>query len=358
MTALDSNTASSRFYFWRKWLPWVLVIATLLATILSVNTGSVTISFLDQWRLVFGANTEQQAQQALVLFEIRWPRAVLSLVAGATLGVTGACLQGLFRNPLADPSLIGISAGASLGAALAIALATSLNIPQIWLPALQMVAAFVAALATVLLVYKIAEADAQVGGRSVVSMLLAGIAITALVGAATSLLKFLIDDSRLRQISIWQMGSLQGQGWASVICTGCICMAGVIFLNRCHQPLNALLLGESESRSLGFDVARWKWRIVLVVTLTTAATVAVTGVIGFVGLLAPHSVRLLVGPNHRYLLPAASLAGALMLVCADIVSRILMPPLVLPVGIITAVVGAPLFLWLLVVSRGGYRWHQ
>ncbi|WP_317928599.1 iron ABC transporter permease [Halioxenophilus sp. WMMB6] len=342
----------------RHLLPWLQLVALLVAAVWGLGSGSVEIGWRQQLEQLLPWSVDGDASQvATILLQVRLPRICLALLIGAALGVTGAAMQGLFRNPLADPSLLGVSAGASLGAGIAIVLTHHLLLPQGFATALQIVLAFLLALATVAMIYAIAKNSDDGGGRSVVTMLLAGIAITALVGAATSLLKYLADETRLRQISLWQMGSLEGRGWDAVLFALVICGLGVWLLCRQWRAFNAVLLGEEEAALLGVDVARLKLLVVGLVAMTMAAAVAVTGVIGFIGLLAPHCVRLLVGPNHRFLLPNSALAGALMLLLADILARQLMPPLVIPVGVITALVGAPLFLWLLVTARGGYRWQ-
>ncbi|BFM06944.1 FecCD family ABC transporter permease [Halioxenophilus aromaticivorans] len=353
-----SETApASRYAFWRRWLLPLLVALTLVSAWLDLNHGPVEIPFSQWWSLLFGGDGVNPSQSNIIL-QLRLPRVLTAVAVGAALGGSGAALQGLFRNPLADPSIIGVSAGASLGAALAIVAGAHWAIAASVLPLLQILCAFVAALAVVALVYAVAKPALVGAGRSVITMLLAGIAITALVGAATSVLKYLVDDQNLRQVSLWQMGSLQPNSWWLVAVLLLCCATCLWRLLAAAESLNAFLLGEADAQLMGVAVARVKLKVITWVALACAATVAVAGVIGFVGLLAPHCARLLVGPNHRYLMPCAAVGGALMLVLADIVSRSLIPPIILPVGIITALVGAPLFLWLLVFSQGAGQWRH
>lgn len=342
----------------QRWLPWALLAGNVIALALSVSIGSVAIGWSDHfWLLMPGVQSGQSAYADTILTHIRWPRALLGLSVGAVLGITGAALQGLFRNPLAEPSLLGLSAGASLGAGLAIFVASVLAIPFALQVPLQVILAFAFALMTSALIYLVASPSGNAAGRSVTTMLLAGIAITALVGAATSLLKVWVSAELLRQVSLWQMGSLDGGSWLTLSWFVPLVCIGALLLLRQAKALNALMLGEGEAQWLGVPVARVKLLVIALVALLTAAAVAVSGVIGFVGLLAPHAVRLLVGPNHRHVLLNSLLAGALMLQLADIVARQMMAPVVLPVGVITAVVGAPVFLWLLVRDRNHYQWH-
>lgn len=355
MLAAHNNTPRG-FIFWRRFLPVFLCTAIIVAFFLSLNIGPIKLSLTEYWAALWFTDATVN-NTAEIIFQLRLPRISLALIVGATLGITGAALQGLFRNPLADPSLIGISAGASLGAAIAIATISVWSINSFLFPLFQIVLAFVFAFITVLTVYFMAASNPNGGGRSVVTMLLAGIAITALVGAVTSLLKFLVDDKQLRQVSLWQMGSLEGHSWGVVAFAYVLCGFCILVIAKNYRALNAFLLGEANALYIGVAVAKAKRQVIFSVALATATTVALVGIIGFVGLLAPHSVRLLVGPNHKYLLPNSALAGALMVLLADILARVLSPPLILPVGVITALVGGPVFLWLLVFGKGAYQWR-
>ena len=294
-------------------------------------------------------------REETVLLAIRLPRALLGLLAGAALALSGAALQGLFRNPLADPSLIGVSMGAALAAVAAIVLGGTLaaSLPagarHLLLPA----AAFLGGLLATLTVYKIAERD---GHTDVATMLLAGIALNAIASAGIGLLIFISDDQQLRDLNFWLLGSLGGNSWSRILPIVPFVVLPLILLPLLARYLNAMALGEREALHLGFDVERTKRLIVVLVALATGATVALTGVIGFVGLVVPHLIRLLAGPNHRTLLPAAILLGAILMLLADLCARLLVLPAELPVGILTSCIGGPFFIWLLIRRRALGGW--
>jgi iron complex transport system permease protein len=291
------------------------------------------------------------AGQEAVLFAIRLPRTLLGLLVGAALAVSGAALQGLFRNPLADPGLIGVSSGAALAAVTTIVLgapvAAAIGLPQtIALP----VTAFAGGLVATLLVYRFAS----VGGRTVVAtMLLAGIAVQAVAAAGIGLMIFLSNDDQLRTLNFWLLGSLASTTWAALLPTVPFLLAAIVALPLLARPLNSFLLGEREAGHLGIEVEAFKRRIVVLVALSVGAAVATSGVIAFVGLVVPHLLRLVVGPDHRVVLPGSALLGASLLIGADIVARLLVVPAELPIGIVTSLIGGPFFLWLL--ARGQRR---
>jgi iron complex transport system permease protein len=285
----------------------------------------------------------EPSQAALIIGQIRLPRVLLAALMGAVLAMSGGAMQGLFRNPLADPSLIGVTAGASLGAAVVILLGGSVLQGYTGLT-LVSAGAFAGGVAAVLLVYRLATGAA---GTSVATMLLAGIAITALAGALGSLLEFFADNAMLRRISLWKMGGLDGASYPRLVIASLVSAAVLAALPRYSNALNALLLGESEARHLGIDVDGTKIALITWVAVGVGTSVAMVGTIAFVGLVVPHIVRMLIGPDHRQLLPAAGLAGAILLVVADTVSRIVIAPAELPVGVITALLGVPFFLSLL-----------
>lgn len=282
-------------------------------------------------------------QNALIVGQIRLPRVLLAALMGATLAISGAAMQGLFRNPLADPSLIGVTAGASLGAALVIVLGGNLLQGYTGLT-LVSAGAFAGGVVAVLFVYHLATSS---NGTSVATMLLAGIAITALSGSIGSLLEFFADNDMLRRISLWKMGGLDGANFPRLLVAAVVSAVLLVMLPRYSQALNALLLGESEARHLGIQVDSVKVALITWVAIGVGTSVALVGTISFVGLVVPHVVRMLAGPDHRYLLPASALAGALLLVVADTLARVLIAPTELPVGVITTVVGVPFFISLL-----------
>lgn len=299
----------------------------------------------------FSSELASEVQNQLIVEQIRLPRTLMAALIGATLAVAGVMMQGLFRNPLADPSLIGVSSGASAGASFVIVLGASV-IGGHELLGVSAVAlgAFVGAVAATFLVYRLAASES---GTSVATMLLAGIAISALAGAINSFFSFIADNHMLRQISLWQMGSLSSASWPRVILAMAVFGALFLWIPRYAAALNALLLGESEARHLGIDVDRVKVQIIIVVALAVGFCVALTGTIAFVGLITPHMVRLVIGPDHRGLIPCSMLAGAILLMIADAVSRFVLAPGELPIGVVTALLGAPFFLSLLHRRRSG-----
>jgi len=321
-----------------------------LAIWLSLALGPVSLPLLDTLRAALrllgvpipAAGLEQAE---LILGQIRLPRTLLGLAVGAVLALSGVAMQGLFRNPLADPGLVGVSSGAALGAAVAIVAGASLgSVPAAFEPYLLTFCAFVGGLGVTALVYRLGRHDGQ---TSVATMLLAGIALTALAGAAIGLFTYLADDSTLRSLTFWNMGSLNGASYARLWPLLIVAVAVSLWLPRRARALNALLLGESEARHLGFEVERLKRELVFCTALGVGAAVAAAGLIGFIGLVVPHLVRLIAGPDHRILLPASALAGASLLLLADLVARLVLAPAELPIGIVTAMIGAPFFLYLL-----------
>ena len=335
---------------------FLLLLALLFAGGISVGVGSITIAPSQIIGIVgnqFGLDFPWQYSdaQAHVLLAIRLPRVLLALLVGAGLGISGAAFQGLFRNPLADPGLIGISSGAGLAAATTIVLGQGiLNITGTIAGNYGLaLAAFAGAATTTLIVYRISSFNRKV---SVSTMLLAGIALNALSGAGTGALTFLADDAQLRSITFWSLGSLGNASWETIAVLTPFVLIPVVGLVHISKHLNALLLGEAEAGHLGTNVDRLKKVIILLSTLAIGASVAVTGVIGFVGLVTPHLLRLLVGPDNRILLPGSALLGGILLIVADLVARTIAAPAELPIGIIMATIGAPFFLWLLLKNRG------
>lgn len=324
-----------------------LTILLPVVALVSLIVGTVNISVLDALNAMLGKVPNPQIDT--ILFDIRLPRILMAIFVGAVLATTGAVMQGLFRNPLADPSLIGVSSGASVGASLMIVAAGTV-IQSGALVGLSLVAvgAFVGGFAATLLVYRLATSGI---GTSVTTMLLAGIAIAALAGALNSLLSYFSDNDMLRQISLWQMGNLSGASWLKVGIMGAVALLLMILFPRESRALNALLLGESEARHLGIDVQRVKRRLILLTALGVGISVALAGLVGFVGLIMPHMVRLAIGPDHRWLIPASALAGATLLVVADSLARVVVIPAELPTGILTALLGAPFFVALLLQQR-------
>jgi iron complex transport system permease protein len=325
----------------------VLAMLLPVVALLSLTVGTVSISWVEALRAVVGSSSTTQIDT--ILFDIRLPRILLAIFVGAVLATTGAVMQGLFRNPLADPSLIGVSSGASVGASLMIVTAGGF-IQGGALVGLSLVSigAFVGGFTATLLVYRLATSGM---GTSVTTMLLAGIAIGALAGALNSLLSYFSDNDMLRQISLWQMGNLSGASWLKVSIMGVVTILLMGLFPRDSRALNALLLGESEARHLGINVQWVKRRLIVLTALGVGVSVAVAGLVGFVGLIMPHIIRLMIGPDHRWLIPASGLAGAILLVVADSLARVVVIPAELPTGILTAILGAPFFVALLLQQR-------
>lgn len=356
MAAIDSGAVSERPWLERRlrlrggssWLFLLLTLGLVASALIATGYGAVSISPRQVVGILFahlGFDTgiAYTQQQDAVLWAIRLPRVVLGCLVGAALGVSGAALQGIFRNPLAEPALVGVAGGASVGAVASIVLGFTV-LGQWSLPA----AAFGGALVSTLAVYAIARSE---GRTSIETLILMGIAVNAITGAVTGYLTFQADDAELRSIVFWSLGSLGGSTWDVVrVATPFILPAALLAL-RWGQPLNLMVLGESEARHLGVRTERVRLTLIGLTALMTGAAVAMAGIIGFVGLVVPHLVRLLVGPDHRTLLPASALGGAMLLVLADLAARTLVVPAELPLGVVTTLIGGPFFLWLLYRSK-------
>lgn len=326
----------------------------LLVVWLSLALGPVSLPLGDTLRalahmLGLPVSVDGLGQAELIVGQIRLPRTLLGIATGGVLALAGVAMQGLFRNPLADPGLIGVSSGAALGAAIAIVFGASIGgLPEAFAPYLLSACAFVGGLLVTALVYRLGRHNGQ---TSVATMLLAGIALTALAGALIGLFTYLADDATLRTLTFWNLGSLNGASYPRLWPLLLITLLVACWLPRRVNALNALLLGESEARHLGFDVERLKVELILCTALGVGAAVAAAGMIGFIGLVVPHLLRLIVGPDHRVLLPASMFGGAILLLLADLIARLALAPAELPIGIVTALIGAPFFLYLLIRGR-------
>jgi iron complex transport system permease protein len=328
------------------------VLAGLAALVVAVSLGSLATGPLTlPWASLFSALWQDPAALApherTVLLQVRAPRVVLGLLIGAGLAMAGAAMQGLFRNPLADPGLIGVSSGAALAAVAAIVFGAPAALA---LPATVVVAtaAFCGGWIATLGVLRLAAVEGRV---RMATLLLAGLALNAIAGAGIALLTSLADDQALRALTFWLFGSLSRSGWSELILLAPLILVSLLWLSREARALNALLLGEAEAGHLGVAVDRLKRRITLLVVMITASAVALAGLIGFIGLLVPHLIRLIWGPDHRLLLPASALLGAALLVAADTAARSVVAPAELPIGVLTAVIGGPFFLYLLARGR-------
>lgn len=337
-----------------------LTVLLIWLIIVSVGIGAVAISPGQ----VFGILMEQTGLHSPWIFEpvhesilinIRLPRVILAVLVGASLAISGAAMQGLFRNPLADPGLIGVSSGAALATAISMVIVSSLSFAFVEFlgAALIPISAFAGGTLATILVYRLSTNN---GRTNVATMLLAGIAVNALAGAAIGFMIFLADDDQLRDLTFWTLGSLGGAMWSSVLVVLPFMLVAILFLPKLSKGLNAILLGESEAKHLGVRVERLKKVIIVFVGLAVGAAVSVSGMIGFVGLVVPHMLRLWIGPDHRFLMPGSAILGALLLLGSDLLARTIVSPAELPIGVITASIGAPFFLWLLLRNKelGGY----
>lgn len=310
-----------------------------LVALAASSSGAVQIPLRDMPTLLFGDPAPGDALWRNVLIDIRLPRVLFAMVAGAALAISGAAMQALFRNPLAEPGLIGISAGGSLGAVAAIVLTSG----GFWVLA---PAAFAGSLLATFCAYALGRRVPGMAG-----LLLAGIAINAVAGAMIGLFTFVANDAQLRDLTFWTMGSLAGAKWTLLAFLGPWVLLMSWWLMRQWRAMNALLLGEREAQHLGYALKRVRAQLVLACALIVGPLVAATGGIGFVGLVVPHLVRMTLGANHRWLLPACVLGGALALTLADWLSRVAVVPAELPIGLVTSLVGGPFFLWLLARGR-------
>ncbi|MGB3501514.1 MAG: iron ABC transporter permease [Mesorhizobium sp.] len=330
----------------------LLSVALVATFIVSLASGASDASALAVVRELLGLGSgELGARDRIIVMEIRLPRAILGVLIGAALAVSGAVMQGLFRNPLADPGLVGVSAGAGLAAIAIIVLGGTALAPVTSIFGIYSLpfAAFIGGLATTLLLYGIATRRGQ---TSVATMLLAGIALGAMAGAFSGLLVYVADDRQLRDLTFWGLGSLAGATWTKIAAAGPIIALSLVAAPFIARGLNGLSLGEATAGHLGIPVQRVKSTAIVTVAAAVGASVAVSGGIGFVGIVVPHLLRLLIGPDNRYLLPASALLGASLLLLADSVARTIVAPAELPIGIVTAAVGAPFFLWILLRRRG------
>jgi iron complex transport system permease protein len=315
--------------------PWLILIILslllLLAVCLSLAQGAVHLSWSRLWLALW---QQGDSIDRTILWDLRLPRIIAGVVVGAALGIAGALLQGLLRNSLADPFVLGISAGSGLVTIAAI----TLNLANIWLP----FASWIGGIATAALVYLFSY---QRSGILIERLLLAGVAVSSLFFSLQTILLLLAEDSRLQSALNWLVGSLNGRGWTEVNLVTPYIMIGIFFACFLGKSLNLLNLGDDLAVSLGISLSRTRLVIGLLASLLAASAVSISGLIGFVGLIVPHGIRLIVGNDYRWLLPLSSLGGALVLSLADLIARL--GAVELPVGAVTAIMGSPVFIWLL-----------
>lgn len=331
-----------------------LLSAALLGTaLLALSSGSLEIPLSRGLSIIWQAlggtpGIPPDSAEAIAVLQLRLPRLLLGLLVGGALAQAGATMQAVFRNPLADPGLIGVSSGAALAAITIIVLGHHFDwtlLPLHWLLPL---ASFIGGALVTALVVRLASVD---GVARPSTLLLAGLAINAVAGAGIGFLTQIADASALRSLSFWMFGSLGKAGWGEILAGAPLLLAVLLWLPREARALNALLLGEAEAQHLGIDVERLKRRVLLLMVLAVGVSVALAGVIGFVGLVVPHLIRLSFGPDHRIMLPASAVLGAVLLSLADTAARTILAPAELPVGILTALIGGPFFLALLIRYR-------
>lgn len=333
----------------------ILTVVLVLTMVISSCVGAVQISFSELISIIAyhtGLSEHQnfEAQQAAVFLNLRLPRVLLGVLIGAALGVSGAAIQGLFRNPLAEPGLIGISSGATLFAVVMIVLETKIFkelTGVIGFYALSL-ASFIGAGLTTMLVYRIAMRN---GKTIITTLLLGGIAINALAGAFIGLLTYMATDAQLRNITFWSLGSLGGASWPTVTTLLPFVLIPVFGLPFLAKSLNALALGESQAMHMGVNVKVVKRIIIAMATMAVGASVAVAGMIAFIGLIIPHILRMTFTADHRLVVPGAALLGAALLTMADLIARTVVAPAELPIGILTAMIGAPVFIYIIITER-------
>jgi len=284
-------------------------------------------------------HSEYTQEQKAVLWFIRMPRTLVGVLVGAALGVAGAVMQGVFSNPLADPGIVGVSSGAATGAVLSIALGVSAQ-SMFYMPLFAFVGAICAVSITVFLAMRH-------GKIPVMTLLLSGVAVSMLLGALTSGILTFMNEQKLQQYLFWMVGGLDYRRWEHVYLALGPIVLGIFIMLLLARHLNILVLGETEAKAVGMPVVPFRLFLLFVAAMTTATAVCVSGNIGFVGLVVPHMMRMLIGPDHRVLLPASALAGAIFLVLCDTLGRLVVPPAEVRVGIMTALLGTPYFLYLL-----------
>ncbi len=343
MQALKDASNQIRTYFnfishKQSFILCCLILVSLIFVVLAITLGSYGLSIFE---FIKGNTT---AIQNTVLIEIRLPRVILSALVGASLGISGAALQGLFRNPLADPGLIGVSAGAALGATLIIVLGGDLFDQYSLGIYLIPLAAVAGASLVIFMLYLMTRGF---GYEGVTYMLLVGIAINAIAGVGIGILTYISTDAELRSLTFWTMGSFGGVTWPLLTPVIVMILISIMIMVPFSRQLDLLQLGEQEAYRLGIDVQRLKYTIIITCAAAVGASVALSGMIGFVGLVVPHLTRLIGGVNHNFVLPGSAIMGAAIMIIADLIARIIVQPAELPIGLITSAIGSPFFLWLI-----------
>ncbi|MFH1564144.1 MAG: iron chelate uptake ABC transporter family permease subunit [Nitrospirota bacterium] len=340
----------------KKYL-FILIVGVVIACIIGVMVGPVFIHPLVVLKIwihkiscgLFFQSADWNSIAETIVLDIRTPRVILAMLVGMGLAISGTAMQGLFRNPMAEPYVLGMSAGAATGATLAMVLGIGTVFGGLTIPAM----AFLGATATIFVVYNIARTEGRIPTET---LLLSGIAVGFFLYAVVSFLKLIASEHTLRDIVLWLMGSFASGSWQDVKIVALPILCGIFTLYLFSRELNVIAFGEEQALHLGVEVERCKRILLIASSLITAVSVAVSGIIGFVGLVIPHITRLIVGPNHYILLPASALGGAIFLVLADILARTVTQPMEIPIGIITAAIGAPYFVYLLRRRKKTVNW--
>ena len=339
-----------RNYIWRKWIFIIVCIAASFIVVgITITVGEYPIGFFEAYQIIWDHITGNIAQTDIgeikdhVVWNLRLPRILIAIIAGAGLAVAGAAMQSTLKNPLADPYTTGISSGAAFGATIAICYGTGIVSGNLAI----VVNAFVFSMIPTAMIIFIAKARKV----SPVSMIMAGIAVMYIFNALTTVLKLWADPDALAAVYQWQVGTLEGLKWSSIPLMFLTTLAGSVFLMVISNKLNILAAGDDSAKSLGIDASSLRIVCLVVVSLVTASIVSFTGIIGFVGLVAPHVVRLFIGSDNRFLIPASIAFGAMLLLISDLVGRTIIAPAVLQVGVVTAFLGGPLFLWLIIRQK-------
>ncbi|NBL65059.1 iron chelate uptake ABC transporter family permease subunit [Flavobacterium sp. NST-5] len=337
-------------------LPLYIFLSLILLILLSVISLYMGVyefekhSFSEIFSAIINNDNSISASDKFVLMDLRLPRIVMAILIGSALAVSGTCLQGMFKNPLASPDLIGITMGASLFAALTIVLGSYIKpyIPEVFHFSILSIAAFLGALITMTIVYKISTTN---GKTNVIVMLLSGVAITAMAGATTGFLIYLSKEEQLRDLTFWNLGSLGGASWTKNLILAVVVLIAYSFLITKGKALNAMMLGERDAGHLGIPVENIKKKIVVLTALLVGTSVAFAGTIGFVGLIVPYILRLIFKSNYHLILPMSAIFGSILLLSADTISRTIAEPSEIPIGILTAFMGAPIFIIILIKSK-------
>ena len=334
---------SKKFIILRqRHLLFIFLVSLIVSVLLAITIGSFKISVVD----ILLGNLNELGRT--ILFNIRMPRVMLAAFVGASLAISGACLQGLFRNPLADPGLIGVSAGAALGAAFAIVFSSHFISLNFLGPYLIPFSAIIGSASVIVILFFITKGF---GYDGVTYMLLAGIAVNAIAGVGIGFLTYISDDSELRSLTFWTMGSFGGVTWPIIIPAIVVITLSIIWIIGLSRKLDLIQLGDVEASRLGINIKKVRFSVIISSAVVVGISVALSGMIGFVGLVVPHLVRILGGVNHIYVLIGSAIFGSILMVISDMMCRIIISPAELPVGLITSGLGSPFFLWLIFKMR-------